>query len=99
MTPDTFDSAPIRGPRPWPRTRPFVAAICGLLLLAAGYAIRPLAIPQLPRDARALEFVDRDGLPLGTILGRGERRTLPVALSRVAPQFVAAAIAAEDSRF
>ncbi len=71
-----------------------------ILAVAIGaYLVRPLAIPALPQDARALEFVDRNGLPLGTILGRGERRTLPVALDRVSPWFVAAVLAAEDSRF
>lgn len=61
--------------------------------------MRPLGIPRLPHDERALEFVDRNGLPLGTILGRGERRTLPVPLDRMSPQFLDAVLAAEDRRF
>jgi penicillin-binding protein 1C len=74
-----------------------LAFAAGLLLL--GYAFRPLRIPALPRDARVLEFVDRDGLPLGTILGRGERRTLAVPLDAVSPDFVHAVLATEDRRF
>jgi penicillin-binding protein 1C len=70
-----------------------------LAVTLAAYVLRPFALPALPRDARALEFVDRNGLPLGTILGRGERRTLPVPLDRVSPNFVAAVLAAEDRRF
>ena len=65
----------------------------------AAYCARPLAIPRLPRDERALSFVDRNGLPLGTVLGRGERRTLPVPLARISPAFVEAVLAAEDARF
>ncbi len=71
----------------------------GVLFAVAGYALRPLPIPVLPRDARVLEFVDRNGLPLGTIIGRGERRTIAVPLDRVAPSFARAVLATEDRRF
>jgi penicillin-binding protein 1C len=76
-----------------------IVTLGALILGALCYALRPLPIPQLPHDARVLEFVDRNGLPLGTILGRGERRTLAVPLERVAPTFVQAVLAAEDARF
>lgn len=68
-------------------------------LLLVGFALRPLYPPPLPRDARAIEFVDRNGLFLGSIVGRGERRTVAVSLNRIAPAFVQAAIAVEDRRF
>ena len=63
------------------------------------YELRPLYPPPLPRDARALEFVDRNGLFLGAVIGRGERRTVAVPLERIAPAFARAVIATEDRRF
>jgi penicillin-binding protein 1C len=73
------------------------------LLIAAfavlAYELRPLYPPPLPHDARALEFVDRNGLFLGAVIGRGERRTVAVPLERIAPAFARAVIAAEDRRF
>lgn len=53
----------------------------------------------MPHDARALAFVDRNGLPLGTILGRDDRHTVAVPLARVAPSFREAVVAVEDRRF
>jgi len=44
-------------------------------------------------------FVDRNGLPLGTILGRDDRHTVAVPLARVAPLFRQAVVAVEDRRF
>ncbi len=63
------------------------------------YALRPFSANELPRDARALAFVDRNGLALGTILGRDDRHTIAVPLTSVAPAFVAAMLATEDRRF
>ena len=63
------------------------------------YELRPLYPPALPREARALEFVDRNGLFLGAVIGRGERRTVAVPLERIAPAFANAVVAAEDRRF
>jgi penicillin-binding protein 1C len=61
--------------------------------------LRPFHPAPLPRDARAVEFVDRSGLFLGAVVGRGERRTVAVSLERVAPTFPQAVIAVEDRRF
>jgi len=47
----------------------------------------PIAARDLPRDARALTFLDRHGTPLGTILGRDDRHTVAVPLGRIAPSF------------
>ena len=63
------------------------------------YATRPIRAADLPHDARALTFVDRDGLPLGTILGRDDRHTIAVPLARMAPAFLDAVRAVEDRRF
>lgn len=68
-------------------------------IAVAAYALRPLVPPALPRDARAVEFVDRSGLILGAIIGRGDGRTVAVPLDRVAPAFVRAVLAVEDERF
>lgn len=68
-------------------------------IAVAAYALRPLVPPALPRDARAVEFVDRNGLMLGAIIGRGDGRTVAVPLDRVAPSFVRAVLAVEDERF
>jgi len=79
----------------------------GALIVALGFvggavygAVRwPIAARDLPRDARALTFLDRHGTPLGTILGRDDRHTVAVTLGRIAPAFRQAVIAAEDRRF
>ncbi len=68
-------------------------------LAATAYVFRPYREASLPRDARALSFVDRNGLPLGTILGRDDRHTMAVPLARVAPVFLQALLATEDRRF
>jgi penicillin-binding protein 1C len=72
--------------------------------VAAGLALialqqRPVLPADLPREAGALEFVDRNGLRLGTVLGRDERHTMSVPFERIAPAFRAAVLAAEDRRF
>ncbi|MBC5811307.1 MAG: penicillin-binding protein 1C [Candidatus Eremiobacteraeota bacterium] len=68
--------------------------VCALL----AYAERPLR-PAAPHGTpRAVEFVDRHGLALGTIV-RGERRAVDVPLSHISPAFVQAVLAAEDRRF
>ena len=58
--------------------------------------IRPRDIAQ---DRRAIEFSDRNGLPLGTILSRDRNHTAVVPLDRVSPHFKNAILAAEDRRF
>ncbi len=68
-----------------------------MVLLASVF--RPFGPDRLPRDARALAFVDRNGLPLGTILGRDDRHTIAVPLDRVAAAFLDATLATEDRRF
>ena len=79
--------------------RIIVTALFALALCTAAYLSRPLRARDLPAPAGALEFVDRNGLPLGTILGRDDRHTFSVPLAGVAPDFVRAVLAAEDARF
>jgi penicillin-binding protein 1C len=64
---------------------------------ALAYVFRPLIPP--PQDGRALEFTDRNGLWLGTLLARDASHAAFVPLERIAPAFVGAVLAAEDARF
>ncbi len=77
----------------------FVTVAVLVVLGAATFATRPIRTRDLPEDARALTFVDRNGLPLGTILGRDDRHTVAVPLAQMSPAFLAALRATEDRRF
>jgi penicillin-binding protein 1C len=79
--------------------RTFVTLAAAVILGALAFALRPIGPSDLPRDARALSFVDRNGAPLGTVLGRDDRHTMSVPLARIAPAFLAALRATEDRRF
>ncbi|WP_156800348.1 penicillin-binding protein 1C [Thalassoporum mexicanum] len=61
--------------------------------------LAPIKAKDITQNQTALEFVDRNGLPLGTILTRDQEHTAVVDLDRVAPNFINAIIAAEDKRF
>ncbi|ERT03621.1 transglycosylase family protein, partial [Lyngbya aestuarii BL J] len=47
----------------------------------------------------AVEFSDRYGQPLGTLLSRDQNHTAVVPLAQVSPHFIQAIIAAEDKRY
>ena len=72
-------------------------AICAAVRLAP-YAA-PVHAADLAQDSQSVEFTDRSGLPLGTILLRDQEHTASVALDHVSPLFVHAIVAAEDGRF
>ncbi|GGA52844.1 hypothetical protein CYANOKiyG1_72790 [Okeania sp. KiyG1] len=63
----------------------------------------PLFAPIRPQDIaqnqQTLEFIDRNGLPLGTILTRDQENTVVVPLEQISPLFINAIIAAEDKRY
>lgn len=61
--------------------------------------LAPIRAFDLAQTQQAVEFVDRNGLPLGTILTRDQEHTVSVPLSQVSPNFIQAIIAAEDQRF
>jgi penicillin-binding protein 1C len=88
-----------------PQTKLLKIARVALAVVLAALAVRaapylaPIHAHDLAHDGQAIEFVDRNGLPLGTILTRDQQHTAFVPLSRVAPQFVQAIVAAEDRRF
>jgi len=82
------------------RTRPlFFAAALLSVFAAANLAFYPIRIAEQPRVASAISFLDRNGLPLGTILPPNGDRQASVPLSKVAPSFLEAVITSEDARF
>lgn len=86
--------------RRWPRAAriaAFVVAACAAIRLAP--LLAPVRVAGLPHDGQSIEFVDRSGLPLGTILSRDQEHTAYVDLAHVSPAFVKAIVAAEDGRY
>jgi penicillin-binding protein 1C len=79
--------------------RTFVTFALALCCVALAFLLRPIGARDLPQDARALTFVDRNGAFLGTVLGRDGRHTIAVPLGRIAPAFLDALRATEDHRF
>ncbi len=75
----------------------FIVAAALFACAALTVALRPLVLPL--QDGRALEFTDRHGLWLGTLLARDSEHAAFVPLNRIAPAFIRAALAAEDARF
>lgn len=61
--------------------------------------LSPIYPVDLQQQQQAIEFSDRTGLPLGTLLTRDQEHTVAVPLDQVSPYFVQAIIAAEDQRF
>ncbi len=72
-------------------------ACCALARLLP-YAA-PIRATDIAQDSQAIEFTDRNGLPLGTLLARDQEHTAAVPLERVSPLFLHAIVAAEDARF
>ena len=76
-----------------------------LLVLVAALTVRgipylmPIHAADLAQIDQAVEFRDRNSLPLGTLLSRDQEHTAVVPLSQVSPHFRAAILAAEDRRF
>ncbi len=69
------------------------------LLFFAALAMTRIDVTRFQRREAAVVFADRSGLPLGTVLPSDGGHAVSVPLSRIAPPFIAAAIAAEDQRF
>ena len=61
--------------------------------------LAPIHAKDIAQDRQAIEFIDRNGLPLGTLLTRDSEHTSVVPLDRVSPHFIQAILAAEDKRF
>lgn len=75
-----------------------ILVLVGLLVRLLPY-IFPIYAPNLTQERQAIEFSDRQGLPLGTLLTRDLEHTAVVPLNRVSSHFIHAIIAAEDGRF
>ncbi|OUL22627.1 penicillin-binding protein 1C [Nostoc sp. T09] len=77
--------------------------ILALLLICLTVRLMPYFAPVRTTDIMqsqlAMQFSDRNGLPLGTILTRDQEHTAVVPLDRVSPQFIQAILAAEDGSF
>lgn len=79
-----------------------------MLFVALGFActaawfipyLAPHRAASLAQDRPAIEFVDRNGLSLGTLLSRDQEHTASAPLNRISARFLEAIVAAEDRRF
>ncbi len=79
-----------------------IGAVLLALFTAADIAFHarfPIRIAEAPRSASEIAFVDRSGLPLGTILPSDGNRQASVPLGKISPSFLQAVVASEDARF
>ncbi|MDZ7955779.1 penicillin-binding protein 1C [Nostoc sp. DedQUE09] len=74
-----------------------VLLICLLVRLLPYFA--PIRAADIAQHQLAMQFSDRNGLPLGTLLTRDQEHTSVVPLNQVSPQFIHAILAAEDGSF
>ncbi|MBL1210266.1 MAG: penicillin-binding protein 1C [Geminocystis sp. GBBB08] len=59
----------------------------------------PITEKDIQQDQQAIEFSDRNGLPLGTILTRDQDHTSIITLDQASPIFIEAILATEDAGF
>ena len=71
--------------------------ICFLVRLCPYFA--PIHSIDIAQHQLAIEFTDRNNLPLGTVLTSDQENTSVVKLNQVSPQFIKAILAAEDGSF
>ncbi len=71
--------------------------ICLIVRLLPYFA--PIRTADIVQNQLAMQFSDRNGLPLGTLLTRDQEHTAVVPLNQVSPQFIQAILAAEDGSF
>lgn len=86
----------------WGRNKKFrvflaLALLC-LMVRSLPY-LAPVRASDLVQDDLAIEFSDRNGLPLGTLLTRDQEHTAVVPLNQVSPNFINAILATEDAGF
>ncbi len=82
----------------WLKHGLFACVLLVLLVRSLPY-LAPIRAADLHQDDQAIEFRDRNGLFLGTLLTRDQEHTSVVPLEQVSPHFLQAIIAAEDRRF
>ncbi len=85
------------------RNHRFCKVLLALLLMCVTVRLLPYLAPikvaDIAQQQLALEFTDRNGLPLGTLLTRDQEHTAVIPLNQVSPEFIHAILAAEDGRF
>lgn len=81
----------------WQRQLLTILALIVLIRLLPYLA--PIRASEIAQDQLAVEFSDRNGLRLGTLLTRDQEHTAVVSLSQVSPVFIQAILSAEDQRF
>lgn len=81
------------------KTRVILVLLLAVLTVRSLPYLAPIRSSDLAQEGVAIEFIDRRGLPLGTILSRDQNHTAVVPLQQVSPQFIHAILAAEDGRF
>ena len=69
------------------------------MAIAGAFALRPIGPGAFVSGGGAVRFVDRAGLPLGTVLARDTEHAVHVPLRAVSPHFLATIVAVEDARF
>ncbi len=74
-----------------------VLVICLIIRLLPYFV--PIRAADIAQNQLAMQFSDRNGLPLGTLLTRDQEHTSVVPLNQVSPQFIHAILAAEDGSF
>jgi len=74
-----------------------VLLICLTVRLLPYFA--PIRAADIAQNQLAMQFSDRNNLPLGTLLTRDQEHTSVVGLNQVSPQFIQAILAAEDASF
>jgi penicillin-binding protein 1C len=79
--------------------RRWVAALASAVVVTAAFALRPIGPDAFAPGSEAVRFVDRAGLPLGTVLARDTEHAVHVPLRAVSPHFLATIVAVEDARF
>ncbi|MEB3886317.1 penicillin-binding protein 1C [Lyngbya sp. CCY1209] len=72
--------------------------LLGLTVRSLPY-FAPVLLEDIRQTSVAMEFRDRNNLPLGTILSRDQNHTAVVPLTEISPNFIQAIIAAEDKRY
>ncbi|MTJ13367.1 penicillin-binding protein 1C [Anabaena sp. UHCC 0187] len=71
--------------------------ICLLIRLCPYFV--PIHSIDIAQHQLAIEFTDRNNLPLGTVLTSDQENTSVIKLNQVSPQFIKAILAAEDGSF
>jgi penicillin-binding protein 1C len=79
--------------------RLILAMVALVLLVRSLPYLAPIQASDIAQAQLAVEFSDRNGLRLGTLLTQDQSHTAVVPLAQVSPAFIQAIISAEDKRF